>query len=458
MGIFDTVFDSIARRLQKRIQGLPEMQAYRDAGRKGSDYSVESMVSENVANLAFLNFALPVEGGTARAVWLDSVADSFCRTTATKAVSQGLLTGDCLIVPSWNGRNMEHAVVDSERFAILGAQGGEVTNVIYVVDEKKLKSGARWTLLRNIDLVDYVNDNGEVMRACRYRTFMAKDGTLSDEPLTRFLDWADNNEREWLVPGVDRLLLGRFRCPTINPRDPNAAKGVPLCFGASDPIREIHYLTEQMHAEFSLSEKAIIADKRLFQKREIKGSNGETLGYKLELPKGRERLFMDVRGTGDMGVQEWAPSIQLQPYADALEIQYKRVEKAVGLDTGIISTPNDMNYMNVDNVRKSTIHTQAFVNDVRKVSEAMIDNLVYAWNAIGNYYGITPVGDYSYAFGWSDDYINTFADMQAAILAGNAIGATDALDYRQFVLGESPEAARARVDEIQAAKGADEVL
>ncbi len=48
--------------------------------------------------------------------------------------------------------------------------------------------------------------------------------------------------------------------------------------------------------------------------------------------------------------------------------------------------------------------------------------------------------------------INTFSDQQGAILAGNSIGATDAVDYRMMVMGESPEVARQRVEEIAAAK------
>ena len=455
MGLFDNVLDALARKLQKRIIGLDQAQAFRDAGRKGESYSVESMVAENLANLACLNFTLPVEGGTARASWLDSVSDAFTRNTVTKAIAQGLLTGDCIVVPSWSGAGMVNTIVDANMFAITGESGGEITSCIYIVDQKKLKSGSRWTLLRSIDLVPYVSEGGEHLSACRYRTFLAKDGVLTDAPLSTFPDWEATNEPEWVVPNVSRLLIGRFRCPTVNPLDPNAAKGVPVCYGASDPIREVHYLTEQMHAEFALSEKAIIADKRIFKKREIKGDNGQTVGFALELPKGRERLFMDVNGGNELGINEWAPSIQLQPYVDALEVQYKRIEKLIGVDAGIISTPNELNYMNVDNVRKSTIHTQAFVNAIRKQAEMMITALVESWDMLANYYGITPVGDYNYSFDWSDDYINTFADMQSAILAGNAIGATDAIDYRAFVLGENPEQARQRVNEIKSQQVAE---
>lgn len=457
MGLFDMVLDRLAAALGKRIQGYEQHAAYRDSGKKGTDYSVESMVCEPLANLMMLEFSMPIEGGSARARMLDEVSDAFVRDTLCNAVAMGFLTGDSITVPSWNGRTMDNVLVDAGSFAILGANGHEVTSMIYVVDEKQIKYGARYTLLRLIELVPYTAQDGTQTHANRYKTFIAKDGTITDIPLSEFPDWAAANEEEWVIPNVDRLLIGRYRSFTLNPLRPNAQKGTPICFGASAPIREIHYLTQQMHAEFGLSEKAIIADKTLFKKELRRDDEGNVISQKLVLPKGRERLFMDVGNRGGSGsplIQEWAPTIQLQPYIDALEKQYQEVEKCVGVSSGILSNLNDQSYQNVDNVRKSTIKTQSFVNTAREVCESYLSDMVYAWNAILNFYGVTPVGDYHVEYKWSDEYINTFSDQQNAILAGEAIGATDAVDYRVFVMGESPEVAKERVAQIKAEKAA----
>lgn len=457
MGLFDMVLDRLAAALGKRIQGYEQHAAYRDSGKKGTDYSVESMVCESLANLMMLEYSMPIEGGSARARMLDEVSDAFVRDTLCNAVAMGFLTGDSITVPSWNGRTMDNVLVDAGSFAILGANGHEVTSMIYVVDEKQIKYGARYTLLRLIELVPYTAQDGTQTHANRYKTFIAKDGTITDIPLSEFPDWAAANEEEWVIPNVDRLLIGRYRSFTLNPLRPNAQKGTPICFGASAPIREIHYLTQQMHAEFGLSEKAIIADKTLFKKELRRDSEGNVISQKLVLPKGRERLFMDVGNRGGSGsplIQEWAPTIQLQPYIDALEKQYQEVEKCVGVSSGILSNLNDQSYQNVDNVRKSTIKTQSFVNTAREVCESYLSDMVYAWNAVLNFYGVTPVGDYHVEYKWSDEYINTFSDQQNAILAGEAIGATDAVDYRVFVMGESPEVAKERVAQIKAEKAA----
>ncbi len=456
VGVFDIVLDRLAAALGKRIQGTEPTQAFRDSGKKGSDFSVESMVCESLANLATFQFSMPIEGSSARARALDAISDQFCRDTLTDAVAMGFLTGDCITVPSWNGRSMDNVLVDSGSYAILGANGRELTSVVYVVDEKKIQHGSTYTLLRLVELVPYTAEDGTRTFANRYKTYIAKDGTISGIPLSEFPDWASCNEEEWFIPNVDRLLVGRCRSFTLNPNEPNAQKGAPVCFGASAPIREIHYLTEQMHQEFGLSEKAIIADKSLFKKEVRRDSSGNVVAQKLVLPEGRERLFMDVGGRvagGEQLLTEWAPAIQLQPYIDALEKQYQEVEKAVGVSSGILSNLNDSNYQNVDNVRKSTLKTQSFIGAARGVAESYLEDMVYSWDAILSYYGVVPVGDFHVEYKWSDDYINTFSDQQNAILAGESIGATDAVDYRVFVMGEAPEVARERVAEIQAARG-----
>ena len=96
-----------------------------------------------------------------------------------------------------------------------------------------------------------------------------------------------------------------------------------------------------------------------------------------------------------------------------------------------------------------------FISSARRQGESCLLGLVYAWNVLANYYGINPIGSYDVNFDWSNEYVETFADRQNAILAGAAIGATDAVDYRMFVMEESPETARDRVAEIRASLDAE---
>lgn len=438
-------FSKIAQDENKDIQSYTQSQRFRDYYRKGESFSVECEISEALADLMLLQSSMPISGDTERALWLDDISDYFFRNKAKTAVCTAFETGDCIIVPSWTGRNIQNVIVGADDFEVLEAVGDEVTAVAYVLD-RATKDNQEYVLLQAIELVEYTAADGSQSYANRYRIYVTKNGNIVRDGLSIFPQW-QGLEKEWYIPNVERLLIGRYRSFTMNPTDINAIKGAPICYGASEPIEEIHYLLDQMHTEFGKSEKAIMADKRLF-KKEWHGNIAETV-----LPQGRERLFMDISGqSSDFPIKEWAPDIRYQAYLDDIDKQEKLVERAVGVSSGIISTPEDISYQNVDNVRKSQQKTMGFISSARRQGEACMLGLVYSWNVLANYYGINPIGEYDVNFDWSNEYIETFADRQNAILAGNAIGATDAVDYRMFVMEESPETARDRVAEIQAAQ------
>lgn len=446
--ILNPLIDRIADRLGMHVQGGYNGQRHRDYAAKGETYSVEAEISEALADLMLMYSGVDVTG-SARAEWLDAQARRFFLTQAKAVAAACFVHGDVLVVPSWNGRNVQNVVVPSNAFEVLACSGDEITAAAYLVDEKRA-GGTVHRLFQAVELVGYDSPGGRAS-GCRYRMFAAANDSLSGGDMRMWPEWAD--EPEWTVPNVDRLLVGRMKSPVIDPTRPNTVKGLPICYGAGEPIRQIHRLLDAMSTEFDLSEKAIMADKRLFQTT-WRGDE-----QRVELPRGRERLYMVTKGLGgDPQIHEWAPEIRHQAYLDAIDKQEQLVERAVGVSSGIISRPNDMNYQNVDNVRKSQQKTIAFVETARRAMEAMLEGLVYSWDVLANYHGIAPLGAYEATYRWSDDYVETFADMRDAIIAGEAIGATDAADYRMWLYGETAEQARERVAEIQAGRPEPSVL
>lgn len=458
MGFLNSALDRLAAAIGERIQGIQPTAQYSDAALKGGAGSVEAEVCESLAQLVTSGFTMPFEGSS-RAVQLDAVSDDFTRCGLARAVAMGMLTGDCIVVPSWNGHGFDNVLVDSSNFAILGANGDELTSVIYRVDKKVMRNtGVTYSLMRKIELVPYTAQDGTRAYATHYKTYIMRNQEMCAKPLSDFPDWAAHNEDEWVVPNTPRLLVGRFKSFALDPRQPNSQKGIPVCFGASRPIREIHYLRDQMHAEFELSEKMVFADRTLFGKRYIRDSAGNIVSAKPVMPKGRERLFMAVDGGDQPTIKEYSPDIRLQPYLDALDAQYREIEKSVGVSSGILSDINGQNYENVDNVRKSMRKTQAFVNAARAEAERMLGALTVCWDTLLNFYGVGAVGEYDFSYKWSDDYINTFTDQLNAIVAGQSFGGADAVDYRMHVFGESPEVAAQRVEAIGKSRGIEALL
>lgn len=444
MGFLSAALDEITRDVVGvRPLERERRQSYSDTGQQPVTFSVEATVSDTVANLVCSGFSLTIGGGSDRASRMREVAEDFSQATLVEAMSLAFVTGDAIVVPVWTGEGFRNVVIGADQFVLASTTAGVPRAVAYLVDERTERGGRSTQLVQVMSLEGYRAADGSERVGCHYTLHVMRDGRPSADRPASVPGW-DGYDPDWWVQDVDRLLMGRYRCPQRDKSRPNSTYGVPLCYGASQPIREIHYLLDQLHSEFELSEKAVVADKAMF----VRDADG-----RLNLPRGRERLFMATRGGSVDGnsVTEWAPTIQAQPYLDALEVQKREVERCVGVDSGIISTPNDTNYQNVDNVRKSTRNTQALVNRCRGVADQMMDDLIYAWDALMNHAGL-PTGEYTRDRDWSDEYIESFADKREALVAGYPMGATDAYDYRLFVLGEAPEVAAQRVAEIAAAR------
>lgn len=401
-----------------------------------SGFSVEAAVSDTLANLTCSGFLLTIDGENERACLMRDVSQDFAQYVLTDMMSIGFETGDCLVVPTWDGDKFTNSLVGRGNFHILSIEHGQVRSVAFVVDE--FKTGANH--YRLVQVMSLEDNNGK--DGCHYTLHKIKNDSPTNEKMS---EWDEYNA-DWWVRDVDRLLLGRYKSPIRDKRNPNAVYGIPICHNASQPIEEIHYLIDQLHNEFELSEKAVVAPKAMFEK--------DQHGH-LNLPRGRDRLFMATRGgsVDANAIQEWAPTIQVMPYIEALEVQKRQVEKLIGVDDGIISNPNMTNYANVDHVRKSMRNTQAFIDRARGVADQTIDDLIYSWDVLLNHYGL-PTGTYTRDRDWSDEYIETYSDKRDALVAGYQIGATDALDFRLFALSEAPEVAQQRVAEIQAQRTA----
>ena len=437
MGIGATLAQRLAALFGGTSQGEAQRPASGDALRKSRDISIESIMSESLASLLLSGASMMVEGEGERADRVRDAADELVARTAQVAVAQAFVTGDALVVPRMVGEKFSNFLVGAEQFAILAANGDELTDVAYVAD--KVVSGT--TTYRLVQRMRY-SDGTLLMQA----KVLGEDG--AELPLSRFARW-DGVEAEQTIDGASGLPVGRLRSFAVDHARPNSRYGAPICIGASRPIREAHYLLEQQHEEFALSEKGVIADKSMLSTR-VRDRDG-SMTTEVTLPRGKERLWTPVTGTGNLDESQlfkvYAPTIQNTPYAEALEQQFQLIEKAVGVDAGILSRANDLNYMNVDNVRKSMLKTQAFIQQARHMFETCAGELATAWDMWLDIAGV-PSGEWSWAIDWSDDYINTFADQRESILAGIGVGAMDAADYRSFVMGEPEQVARARVDEI----------
>ena len=233
MGIGATLVQRLAALFGGTSQGEAQRPATGDALRKSRDISIESIMSESLASLLLSGASMMVEGEGERADRVRDAADELVARTAQVAVAQAFVTGDALVVPRMVGEKFSNFLVGAEQFAILAANGDELTDVAYVAD--KVVSGT--TTYRLVQRMRY-SDGTLLMQA----KVLGEDG--AELPLSRFARW-DGVEAEQTIDGASGLPVGRLRSFAVDHARPNSRYGAPICIGASRPIREAHYLLEQ---------------------------------------------------------------------------------------------------------------------------------------------------------------------------------------------------------------------
>ena len=170
-----TAIDNYLRRSGGRDQGTRPDQAFRDAGMEAGSFSVEAQAAQALSDLALGGFQFQMTGSSERARILDRAADEFDRRHAVPVMEHGMLWGDCIVVPVWDGERFDHAVVDVCDFRILGCRGDEITHVAYVV-ERKTVGTQQYALVQEMRLVERAGETSAEMRL----TALSQSGSAVD--------------------------------------------------------------------------------------------------------------------------------------------------------------------------------------------------------------------------------------------------------------------------------------
>ena len=411
---------------------------------KDGGTSITDMVSNKMSNLVKYKFELNIVGENKRSEWLDKQSSMFVKSTLGKSLQTSFNTGDCLIVPIVSGENVENKIMPAESFTIIAKDGDSLLEVICAIDEYKTKTST-YTLCQRII---YRNGN------CTYRLYVAKDKKFGVVGLGVNPAWADYTE-EWTVSGVDRMLVGRLKNVTIDPADVNAVKGMPLCFGATEQIEHIKELFEDVMTEKRLSEKMVFASKKLFKSEKVSIRNDDGTYSTREqdvLPKGKRRLIQSIDANGVDGkdlIHDWAPNIRIAQLRETIEEEKMQLEDIIGVDHGFISKTENTQYQNTDNVRKGQQNTASLIDDIRANCDGFLNDLVYTWNVLANYFNITVIGDYEINKDWSDEYLESYTDKATQYANGVSMVALPKYKYTAFILGIPDEEAKRIQEEAE---------
>ena len=412
--------------------------------------SVTATLAESLTTLATVDSAVEIVGDSKRAKYIDT----YMRWVINKklsAIGQICLgTGDCLARPNVRGKRLGIDVITNKDFIIVDCVGDFLLSVLIRCEvlKKDNKIYERWEYHK-------LNENADGKSYVSIEQLAFADGRKI--PLTSVSSWENMNEYQ-VIPNVDKLLFGRFKCPKVNRHDVNSNNGVPITHGNEEIVKEIKASYRRFNNEFDKTEPMLFADKSIFKSIKVKNAEGKVI-EKSVLPKGKDRLIMNVNANRNVGdgnaIKEWAPNIRDASLDNGIERNFRMLELFCGLSEGILSK-STLTYTNVDEVRKSVQATYAMITNFRGVLEEGLNDLIYAVDIICNYNEITPPGTYNIDYNWSDSYIESMRERFNQLLQGLNMDVISKAEFRSWLKDEPLEVSEQIIAEMEKKNLGDE--
>ncbi len=387
-----------------------------------------------IANIAIDDSDIIIEGENDRAKSMCKMRDYFQNEIETAAAEVALATGDCLVRPFSDGENIGLNIIGGNDFIVTESIGGVLRGVILKIDEYKIDNNVyrlfESQLLRNI----------EDGKAVFIRRFAFKNGQEIDVSHTQ---WKDIKSEECIA--AEQLLLGRYKCPTLNRDNYNSANGVPITFGSESIVENVCKKYKEYNDEITRKGTIIFADRSLF-----KNERGEDGTRKLVR---NSKEYMTVKGdlngaSLDSVIKDYSPDIREVEFKAGFDLNLSVLEMCCGFSRGVFTSPETA-FATATEMKNSLKKTFAFVKRFRKFIEAGNKALFRAIDIIMSLNGIAPVGDWEIRHDWSYDYIEQTAEKFNQLLQAHAAGVLKDKDLVSWILGIDDKTAEMYISELK---------
>lgn len=388
-----------------------------------------------ITGIALDDSDIYVRGVSDRAKALQAMATYYIDDIRSAACEVSLGTGDVIIRPYTDGYNIGLNIIGNDDFAVISAVGNVLKSVIMKLDEYRLKNGDIYRLFEVQELTKYDEQSTVAIHRYAYKN--------SNEVPLDITNWAGFEKEESIL--ADQLLIGRYKCPTINRDNPNGNCGVPITYGCDDIISNIKKRYIDYNHEFDQKRSKIFADRTLFAR------DNQCKGGDLKMTVDGS-TFVKMQGGVEGGVssmiQDYSPSIRETEQRAGNDFNFSILEMCCGFSRGIFTTP-ETSFATATEMKNSLKKTFSFVQKFRRSIEFGDRMLFKALNIMMNVNGITPVGDYCIDFQWSYDYIEETKERFNQLMQGHSIGAVKTEDVTAWIMDLNEEESKKYVADLE---------
>lgn len=389
-----------------------------------------------VANIAVDDSDIIIEGNNSRAEALREIKEYYTDELQTAAAEVSLGTGDAIVRPYTDGRYIGLNIIGNDNFIITESIGTHIKGVIMKLDEYE-KDSKIYRLFESQTLKDNVKPAVVYIHRFAYKNDKEIDISATS--------WSGMETEETIV--ADQLLIGRYKCPTINRDNYNSANGVPITFGCEEIVDNIRTKYEQYNDEFNRKLAKTFAKRSMFKRETDNVTGKEELalnGHQFVLTKGS-----GVDEKVSNMIQDYSPAIREPEFQAANNFNLSMLELCCGFSRGVFTKPETA-FATAAEMKNSLKKTFAFVKRFRKRLELGDRMLFNAINIIMNINGTTPIGDWGLRHDWSYDYIEETKERFNQLMQGHSAGVVKDETICAWINNLSEDEAKKYMSELRA--------
>lgn len=434
MGVITSIIDWIKklfRVIPKGTQANQEDKQRQELNYNNtSDYlNITAIIAQKIANVTLGDSSIDVMGDNERAVYLAGLIKTFTRDVngLRKATTNKLGTGGVVWKPYIYKGKVKVEIIPQSRFVIIETVGD--------------------TIIRAAFVAEIIKKEYDVFIRMEYHS-LAENGvytieqraTMNDReiPLTSVAKWA-NMQPIQIIQGIERMLFVYDKCP-IEPRgaNPDTPYGVPITNGCDKLINQVLDTLDEMRLEIKNKRAFVgVSDKLI-----ARGKDGK----EAILPK--DGIYKTLRQDGDEPFfQIYSPDIRIQSYIDAINFDMALIEKAIATNKGTLTELESYNATATE-IKRSQRDTFSLTDTVWNTIEDGTEHLAYIFDVMVNLNKLAPTGSYEMKYDKSYGLVEDSSETFDQLLQGQAAGAINPWELRQFITDEDEKQAKENLPEM----------
>lgn len=235
-----------------------------------------------------------------------------------------------------------------------------------------------------------------------------------------------------VINDVDRPLFAFWSVPFANNIESDSPLGVSVYSRAVKLLNEADLQWDRYLWEFEGGELAVDAGEDVLRQRPGEKS--------LETASTRDRLFRRINIDSDSNSEKsfyevFNPTLRDDNYSKGLNEIKRQIEFNCSLAYGTLSNPQNVD-KTAEEIKASKQRSYTAVSDMQHSLEAVLEDYIYACNAMADACNLAPAGNYEISFNWGDGVLEDKDKEQAIQLNevnSNIRKKTDYLKWRYGV-------------------------